>query len=108
MTDEYFVDAAAVQRDAEQFLSWSHEVEAMAAALPVEIARDAFALIPGVDDAISRVTSAATVLRDSLQASAANLDAIATKLQATMRIYTEAETASTDDIDRIARELDTL
>jgi hypothetical protein len=110
MTDatEYFVDPAALRRDAEQFSSWRGELESMADALPVDVAAPAAIVVPGLGDALLRLQGAASALQDYLHDGAEELGAIGSKLTETLRLYTEAEDASADDVARVARELDTL
>jgi hypothetical protein len=110
MTDaaEYFVDPAALRRDAEQFSSWRGEIEAMANALPVDVSLDPASVVPGLGDALARVHEAASALQQYLHDGAGEFGDIHSKLAETLRLYAEAEDASTDDVARVARELDTL
>ena len=110
MTDaeEYFVDAAALERDAATFQTWGDELESMADAVPVDVSTDAFSLLPGAADVRTRFLDAATVLQNYLHDGAAEFSGLAEKLDSTLRIYTEAEDASADDVARVSRELDSL
>lgn len=110
MTDsgEYFVDAAALQHDVATFTSWRDELDTMADALPLDLPVASFTLLPGASDVHARLIATATALHDYLNDGAAELSAVADKLEATLRIYTEAEDASADDVARVSRELDSL
>jgi len=110
MTDpnEYVVDAAALEHDATAFRSWSDELDTMADALPLDLPAEAFTVLPGAGDVHAHLIETATMLHDYLNDGAAELSAVADKLEATLRIYTEAEDASADDVARVSRELDSL
>lgn len=110
MTDshDYLVDAAALEHDATAFESWRDELDTMADALPLDLPVASFTLLPGASDVHAHLIAAATALHDYLNDGAAELSAVADKLGATLRIYTEAEDASADDVASVSRELDSL
>ena len=107
-TNEYFVDAAALERDAATFAAWGDQLESMAEALPVDVSTDAFSALPGAVDVRTRFIDAAMGLQNYLHDGAAEFSGLAEKLDTTLRLYTEAEDASAGDVARVSRELDSL
>ena len=106
--NEYSVDVAALEHDATTFEAWADELESMADAVPVDVRSDAFSLLPGAPDVFTTFTDAATRLQNYLHDGAAEFLGLAEKLDTTLRLYTEAEDASADDVARVSRELDSL
>ncbi len=108
MTDGYFFDPAALEGDALIFDGWSTRLDAMEAAIPVDLAPTDFSFIPGAQDVYSSYQKAAGILQAYIRAGSNEMDGFARTLLETVRIYMEAEEFSAADIARVNEEMDEL
>ena len=108
MADKYAVDPAALAHDAGQFHGWSEALAGMSAAVPLDLDANDFSTLPGAGDALATFHRVTATLRDHLDDGADHLEAIATRLTGTARIYTDAEDASASAVTDLTRKLDSL